>query len=412
MTTAASGALAISKAINGLAREDRGRLLSVLIRKFGDFTLAEDALQDAMISAVEHWGRTGVPSSPHGWLLTVAGRKAIDRIRNAKSQARLARDLIPLVSEEAHEDEPNSIPDERLRLIFTCCHPALEQKSQVALTLRTLGGLSTGEIARAFLDQESTMGQRLSRAKAKIAAARIPYCVPEPEDWPERLHAVLCVLYLIFNAGYTAGPGAGRDLAEEAIWLARILDRLRPADAEVEGCLALMLLTDARRAARLDSAGQAVPLNKQDRARWNRDMLAEGVSLTERALARGKVGPFQIKAAIAACHCEGETSDWPQIAALFDVLLNFENTPIVRLNRAVAIAEAGRLQAALVEIEVLAGELDDYQPYQAAKAELFARAAMFPAAKSAYAKAIALTTSPADAAFLEQKLHELVADTR
>ena len=410
MTTAASGALAISKAINGLAREDRGRLLSVLIRKFGDFNLAEDALQDAMISAVEHWGRTGVPSSPQGWLLTVAGRKAIDRIRKAKSQARLARDLIPLVSEEAHEDEPNIIPDERLRLIFTCCHPALEQKSQVALTLRTLGGLSTGEIARAFLDQESTMGQRLSRAKAKIAAARIPYSVPEPEDWPERLNAVLCVIYLIFNAGYSAGPGAGRDLAEEAIWLARILDRLRPADAEVEGCLALMLLTDARRAARLDNAGQAVALNKQDHARWNRDMIAEGVVLTERALARGKVGPFQIKAAIAACHCEGETSDWPQIAALYDVLLNFENTPIVRLNRAVAIAEAGRLQAALVEIEALSGELDEYQPYQAAKADLSARAAMFHAAKSAYAKAIELTTSPADAAFLEKKLHQLLAD--
>lgn len=404
MTTAASGALAITKAINGLVREDRGRLLSVLIRKFGDFNLAEDALQDAMISAVEHWGRTGIPSSPQGWLLTVAGRKAIDRIRKVKSQAKLARDLIPLAPEEAQEDEPDAMPDERLRLIFTCCHPALEQKSQVALTLRTLGGLSTGEIARAFLDQEATMGQRLSRAKAKIAAARIPYCVPEPEDWPERLNSVLCVLYLIFNAGYSAGPGAGRDLAEEAIWLARILDRLRPDDAEVEGCLALMLLTDARRAARLDSAGRAVPLGKQNQSLWNRDMIAEGVSLTERALARGKVGPFQVKAAIAACHCEGDTSDWPQIAALFDVLLNFESTPIVRLNRAVAIAEAGRLQAALAELDSLAGELDDYQPYQAARAELSARAGLLDVAKGSYAKAIQLTTSPADAAFLEQKL--------
>lgn len=248
------------------------------------------------------------------------------------------------------------------------------------------------------------MGQRLSRAKAKIAAARIPYCVPEPEDWPERLNSVLCVLYLIFNAGYSAGPGAGRDLAEEAIWLARILDRLRPDDAEVEGCLALMLLTDARRAARLDSAGRAVPLGKQNQSLWNRDMIAEGVSLTERALARGKVGPFQVKAAIAACHCEGDTSDWPQIAALFDVLLNFESTPIVRLNRAVAIAEAGRLQAALAELDSLAGELDDYQPYQAARAELSARAGLLDVAKGSYAKAIQLTTSPADAAFLEQKL--------
>jgi RNA polymerase sigma factor (sigma-70 family) len=407
MTTAASGALAATRALDGLAREDRGRLLAALIARLRDFQLAEEALQEAMISAVSHWGRNGVPASPKGWLLQVAFRKAIDRIRQRKSEAKLAGDLVPLAEDEAHEDDPEMIPDERLRLIFTCCHPAIEPKSQVALTLRTLGGLSTPEIARAFLDPETTMGQRLSRARAKIAAARIPYAVPEPAEWPERLNSVLSVIYLIFNAGYTAGPSAGRDLAEEAIWLGRMLDRLRPADPEIEGSLALMILTQARRAARIDANGVTISLERQDRSLWDRQAIGEGARLTERALGRGRPGPYQIKAAIAACHCEGTQSDWPQIAALYGVLLEFEPTPVVRLNRAVALAETGAMDAGLAELAGLETELADYQPYHAARAELMARVGDRSGARSAYERAIRDAPSGADAAFLRARRDSL-----
>jgi RNA polymerase sigma factor (sigma-70 family) len=403
MTAAASGALAATKALDALARDDRGRLLAALIARLRDFQLAEEALQDAMISAVSHWGRNGVPASPKGWLLQVAYRKAIDRIRQRKSEARLADELVPLADDEAHQDEPDMIPDERLRLIFTCCHPAIEPKSQVALTLRTLGGLSTTEIARAFLDQEATMGQRLSRAKTKIAAARIPYAVPEPSEWPERLNSVLSVIYLIFNAGYTAGPGVGRDFAEEAIWLGRMLDQLRPGEPEIEGCLALMMLTHARAAARISDAGATVPLNQQDRSLWDQRLIRHGESLVERALARRRPGPYQIKAAIAACHCEGAQSDWPQIAALYDTLLSFEPTPVICLNRAVAAAETGLLDFGLAELEALATELADYQPYHAAAAELHARAGNMNLADAAFERAISLSASKADAAYLMAK---------
>ncbi len=249
-----------------------------------------------MISAIAHWSRNGIPDKPQNWLLQVAHRKAIDQLRQRGSQARIGDELAVLAIDEAKEEEPTPIPDERLRLIFTCCHPAIEPKSQIALTLRTLGGLSTGEIARAFLDQEATMGQRLSRAKAKIAAAGIPFAVPEPAEWPARLDAVLAVVYLIFNAGYSAGPSAGRDLAEEAIWLGRLLDRLCPGDSEIEGFLALMLLTHARRAARVDQTGATVPLGRQDRSLWDRTAIVGGVSLVERALSRvGGSAPIRSK---------------------------------------------------------------------------------------------------------------------
>ncbi|WP_307867129.1 DUF6596 domain-containing protein [Variovorax sp. E3] len=238
----------MTQALNRLARDDRGRLISALIARLNDFQLAEDALQDAMLSAVSHWSRSGIPSSPLGWLLRVAYRKALDRIRAHRTADRIGVSLQVLAGDEAYEAETEPIPDERLRLIFTCCHPALERKSQVALTLRVVAGLSTAQIAQAFLDQEATMGQRLSRAKAKIAAARIRYAVPEPAEWPQRLQAVLAVVYLIFNAGYTAGPKAGRDLAEEALYLCALLDRLHPGEAEVEGCLAALMISHARRA--------------------------------------------------------------------------------------------------------------------------------------------------------------------
>jgi RNA polymerase sigma-70 factor (ECF subfamily) len=407
MTTAASGALAATKALDRLARDDRGRLIAALIARLRDFQLAEEALQDAMISALSHWGRNGVPASPRAWLLQVAYRKAIDRIRQRKLDARRAEELAPFADEEAVQDAHEPIRDERLRLIFTCCHPAIEPKSQVALTLRTLGGLSTTEIARAFLDQETTMGQRLSRAKSKIAAARIPYAVPEPDEWPERLNSVLSVIYLIFNAGYTAGPSVDHDLADEATWLARMLDDLRPADPEIEGFLALLLLTQARRAARVDAAGTTIPLAEQDRGLWDRTLIAEGAALVERALGRGRPGPFQVKAAIAACHCEGEQSDWAQILLLYDDLLTFDPTAVVRLNRAVAMAEAGALEAALAELDALAEELAGYQPFHAATAELKARAGDKPAAASAYARAIALSASQADAAFLAARRDRL-----
>lgn len=403
MTNAASGALAVTRALDVLVRKDRGRLLSALIARLNDFSLAEDALQDAMISAVAHWSRSGLPASPHGWLLQVAHRKAIDRIRKHKSQSMTTDNFAPLAAAEAYEDETESIPDERLRLFFTCCHPAIEPKSQVALTLRTLGGLSTPEIARAFLDQEKTMGQRLSRAKSKIAAARIPYAVPGPEDWPQRLEAVLAAIYLIFNAGYSMGAAEERNLAGEAIWLGRMLDHLKPADPEIEGFLALMLLTHARRNARIDRNGVTIALQRQDRTLWDRPMIMEGVGLVERALARRRPGPYQIKAAISACHCEGAASDWPQIAALYDVLLSHEPTDVVRLNRAVARAEAGALDDGLAEIEALGEPLADYQPYFAAKADLLVRKGRVSEAKSAYARAITLAQSRADAAFLEQR---------
>lgn len=308
------------------------------------------------------------------------------------------------------DTEAESIPDERLRLIFTCCHPALEQKSQVALTLRTLGGLSTAQIAEIYLDQETTMGQRLSRAKSKIVASGIPYSVPDTDIWPERLESVLSVIYLIFTAGYNAGPQGGKDLAEEALFLCRLLDRLRPGDAEIEGCLALLMISHARRLARLDPlTGASIALAEQARELWRRDEIAAGVALLERALARRSTGPYQLKAAIAACHCEGDAADWPQIALLYNELLRLEPTDVVRLNRAVALAEIGALDVALAELDRLAPGLDGYQPFHAARADLLMRSGSHAAAGMAYDRAIALTQSAPDRAFLLARRARLVA---
>jgi len=389
----------LARMLAAVMRQDRGRMLAAVAARLGDLQQAEDAVQEAAASALVHWARSGPPDRPTAWLIRVAFRKAIDRLRGAKRSDATSAALMLLASNEAAED-PELIPDDRLRLIFTCCHPALDPKSRVALTLRTIAGLTTAEIARAFLDAEPTMGQRLTRAKAKIAAAGIPFAVPGPEEWPDRLQSVLAVVYLIFNAGYTSGPLADRDLCAEAVWLARLIDRLRPAEAEVEGCLALMLLTDARRAARTDAAGVSVPLALQNRRLWDHSAIAEGLALIDRAMARRNPGPYQIKAAIAACHVAADRSDWPQIAALYARLLQIEPTPVVRLNHAVAVAESGGLDAALMAIDAMSGALDDYQPYHAARADLLSRAGRHAESQRAFDQAIALAASSADAAFL------------
>jgi RNA polymerase sigma-70 factor (ECF subfamily) len=397
----------VTRTVETVLRQDRGRLLAALIARLGDFQLAEDALQEAAISALTHWGRSGMPASPQGWLLRVALRKAIDRLRSAQRDARKTADLSHLAVDEAAEDTADDIPDDRLRLIFTCCHPALDPKSRVALTLRSIAGLTTPEIARAFLDTEPTMGQRLSRAKAKIAAAGIPYTVPSPEDWPDRLQSVLAVIYLIYNAGYSLGPQAEvsshRDLCTEAIFLNRLLVQLRPDDPEIEGCLALLLLTQSRARARHEAERITIPLTEQDRRLWDRRAMDEGLALIHRAMARRTPGPYQIKAAIAACHMADPAPDWPQIAALYTRLLDFEPTPVIRLNRAVALAEAGNLPRALDEIADLATTLDEYQPFHAARADLLARAGQGGAARAAYDRAIALAPSAGDAAFLAKR---------
>lgn len=404
MSLAASQAIAVTRAIEAVMRDDRGRLMAALIARLNDFQLAEDALQEAAVSAISHWGRVGLPSSPQGWLLKVALRKAIDRLRHAGREGRKALDQAILARDEAFQDEVDPIPDDRLRLIFTCCHPALEVKSRVALTLRSLCGLTTAQVAAVFLDAEPTMGQRLSRAKAKIAAARIPYVVPGPEDLPERLNSVLTTVYLIFTAGYAQGPATGKDLCDEAIFLARLLQTLAPGQAEVEGALALLLLTHARRAARLRE-GETVALMDQDRGLWDRALIDEGLGLLEAAAARRRPGPFQIKAAIAACQCQ-TPPDWPQIAALYAALHSHEPTPVVRLNQAVALAESGALATALDRLAALAVPLADYQPYHAACAEYLARTGDTAAARAAYDRAIARAT-PADAAFLARRRDRL-----
>lgn len=388
-------------------QEDRGRLLAALISRLGDFQRAEDALQEAAASALVHWGRAGVPASPTGWLLRAALRKAIDGYRRDTTLARHRDAIAVLAEEEAAEPDPQAIPDDRLRLIFTCCHPALEEKSRVALTLRSLCGLTTPQVAAVFLDAEPTMGQRLSRAKAKIAAARIPYAVPGPEDLPDRLNSVLTVVYLIFTAGYAQGPKLGVDLCIEAIFLARLLVQLAPNQPEVEAALALLLLTHARAAARTGPDGRTLPPARQDRGLWNRAERDEGLALLDQAIARHAPGPFQLKAAIAALHTADGPPDWPQIAALYARLHQLEPTPVIALNHAVALAESGQLHLALQQVQALAPQLDGYQPFHAARADFLARSGNSTAAKPEYLRAIALAGSDADRAFLQARLDAL-----
>lgn len=401
-----STAIAVARELDRVMRADRGRLVAVLAGGLRDLSLAEDVLQEAAVSALAHWGRSGLPASPAGWLLQVARRKAIDRLRGSARDSKGARALAVLLDDEA-APEPQSIPDERLRLIFACCHPALEPKSRVALTLRTVCGLTTPEIARAFLDTEATMGQRISRAKAKIAQAGIPFAVPDADQWPARLETVLTSIYLIFTTGYVAGPDKSRDLCLEAEYLIRLIDQLRPHDPEVEGALAMMLLTAARRAARIGPDGASLPPGEQDRGLWDSARLTEGRATLARAVARLRPGPFQIKAAIADCQMVDPSPDWPQIAALYGALLRHEPTAVVRLNAAVAIAEAGDPASGLAIIDSLEQALADYQPWHAARAALLALTGDGARAATAYAEAIARAPTSADALFLTKRLASL-----
>ena len=405
----------VASALTRAFREERTIVLATLIRQAGDFQLAEDAVQDAFEAAVAVWQRDGVPANPGAWLTTAARRRAIDRLRRNRSVADRAERLAELTrlsaDEEPDMDDESAIVDDRLRLIFTCCHPALDPSARVALTLRALGGMTTGEIARAFLVAEPTMGKRIVRAKRKIADAHIPYRLPREEDLPERLQGVLRAVYLIFNEGYAASAGdrlVREELCDEAIRLGELLAQLMPDDAEVAGLLALMLLHDARRAARVDAAGRWVALDAQDRSRWDQARLRAGLTQLERAVRLRSPGEYQLQAAITAVHIQApdaESTDWAQIATLYGALAQLSRSPVVELNRAVAVGFAEGPAAGLALIEPLLGDarLERYQPLHAAHAELLVRADDTRGAAEAYARAIALTTNAVERAELERR---------
>ncbi len=397
-------------------RDERPAVLATLIRQLGDFQLAEDAVQDAFAAAIASWPRDGVPSNPGAWITVAARRKAIDRLRRDRSVADRAERLAELgrIHSQEHAPEPveSALQDDRLRLVFTCCHPALAMPARIALTLRTLAGLTTAEIARAYLVSEATMAQRLVRAKRKIADAHIPYRVPADEELPERMRGVLTVLYLIFNEGYAASDGdrlVRGELCSEAIRLARLLAKLMPDEAEACGLLALMLLIDARRAARVDEHGRYLRLEDQDRSLWDQGRVREGLRVLERALRLGRPGPYQIQAAIAALHVDASSfaeTDWQQIAALYRALADYGHSPVVELNRAVAVAFADGPHRGLELLRPLLHEpsLERYQPLYAAHAELLRRAGDRAGAVAAYERAIALSGNAVERAELERRL--------
>jgi RNA polymerase sigma-70 factor, ECF subfamily len=403
----------VREAITQAHHEEWARVVASLTRRFGDLDIAEEAAAEAFAAAVERWAADGVPPNPGGWLTTTANRRAIDRIRRENK-----RDDKHQEAQLLYDDQPappGAVDDERLRLIFTCCHPALAMETRVALTLRMVAGLTVPEIARAFLVQETAMGQRITRAKAKIKAARIPYRVPSAEDLPARVSGVLAVLFLVFNEGYlTTSPGTGpvrHDLTAEAIRLARQLRALMPEDGEVAGLLALMLLIEARRTARVSASGELVTLDEQDRGTWDAALIAEGHRLVrERLAARVAPGRYQIHAAINAVHTsarDARDTDWSQVVALYDQLVRLDPSPIIALNRAIAVAELDGPEVALAAVDRLEPRLAGYHPYHATRADLLRRLGRSQDSRAAYDKAIELAGNTAETAYLTRRRDQL-----
>ncbi|MFC5267581.1 RNA polymerase sigma factor [Kribbella qitaiheensis] len=411
----------IEEAVAAAFRDEWGQVVATLIRVTGDWDLAEECAQDAFATALERWPRDGIPDRPGAWLTTTARNRAIDRLRREAVGAAKLKEVAAMTYEPAPADDSgvpdDAVPDDRLRLMFTCCHPALAPEARVALTLRTLAGLSTAEIASAFLVSEQTMARRLGRAKQKIRNAAIPYRVPPAHLLPERTPAVLAVLYLLFNEGYSASAGADlvrRSLSAEAIRLARVLATLMPDEPEAFGLLALMLLHEARSDGRLTTSGELVPLEEQDRSRWDRVRIAEAEVLLEGALRRREPGPYQIQAAIAACHAVAEQAgdtDWAQIARLYDQLYRIAPTPVVALNRAVAIGMAEGPEAGLLLVEDLAasGDLAEYHLLAATRADLLRRAGRHSEAVTAYREALAQAGTDGERSFLQRRIRETSA---